>query len=158
MNAMGTIVIGIGNPVLTDDSVGLRIAGCLEDRLRGCADVAVTQLCSGGIRLMETMAGHERAILIDAIVGGGGVPGTVYALDRDGFPQTRNICSSHDASLGVALELGRAAGLRLPHDVRIWAVEADDVSTYGEDLTPRVERAVPLVVEHVIRDLRRASE
>jgi hydrogenase maturation protease len=150
---VGTIIIGIGNPVLADDSVGLKIADCLEDRLRGRPGVAVSRLCCGGMRVMEAMAGHERAIIIDAAVGGGGAPGTVYSLGADGFSQTRNICSSHDGGLPVALELGRAVGLRLPRDVRIWAVEAGDVLTYSEELTAEVQRAVPLVVEHVIRDL-----
>jgi len=154
---MGTIIIGIGNPVLADDSVGLKVVDRIEDRLQGRSGVALTRLCCGGIHLMEAMAGHERAIIIDAITGGGGAPGTVYTLGPDGFSQTRNVCSSHDASLSVALELGDAVGLPLPRDVRIWAVETEDVSTYSEVLTPEVERAVPVVVEHVVRDLDAAS-
>jgi hydrogenase maturation protease len=150
---VSTIIIGIGNPVLTDDSVGLKIADGLRDRLRGRPGIVVTQLCCGGINLMETMAGHDRAIIIDAITGGGGNPGTVYAFGPDELSQTRNTWSSHDASLSVAMELGGAVGLPLPADVRIWAVEADDVWTFSEDLTPDVQRAVPRVVEDVIRDL-----
>lgn len=150
---MDTVIIGIGNPVLADDSVGLKIADCLGDRLRGRPGVAVTQLCCGGINLMEAMAGHDRAIVIDAITGGGGTPGTVYTFGLAGLLQTRNTCSSHDASLPVALELGAAVGLKLPADVRIWAVEADDVSTFSENLTTDVECAVPRVVEDVVRSL-----
>jgi hydrogenase maturation protease len=150
---VGIIIIGIGNPVLTDDSVGLKIADCLQERLRGRPGVSVTQLCCGGMNLMEEMAGHDRAIIIDAMTGGGGKPGTVYSFGPAGLSQTRNTWSSHDASLPLALELGSAVGLRLPTDVRIWAVEADDVCTFGELLTPDVQRAVPLVVEDVVRDL-----
>ena len=150
---MGTIIIGIGNPVLTDDSVGLKIADGLRDRLRGQPGVVVTQLCCGGINLMEAMVGHERAIIIDAMTGGGGKAGTVYAFGPAGLSRTRNTWSSHDATLSVAMELGEAVGLRLPADVRIWAVEANDVWTFSEDLTAEVQRAVPLVVEDVVRSL-----
>lgn len=150
---MSTIIIGIGNPVLTDDSVGLKVADCLGDRLHGRSGVAVTHLCCGGMNLMEAMAGHDRAIIIDAMTGGGGRPGTVYTFGPAGLFETRNTWSSHNASLPVALELGAAVGLRLPADVRIWAVEAEDVCTFSEYLTPDVQRAVPLVVEHVVRDL-----
>jgi hydrogenase maturation protease len=155
---VSVIIIGIGNPVLTDDSVGLKIADCLGDRLRDRPDVAVTQLCCGGMNLMETMAGHNRAIIIDAMIGGGGKAGTVYAFGPAGLFETRNTWSSHDASLPVAMELGAAVGLQLPADVRIWAVEADDVCTFSEHLTPDVQRAVPLVVEDVVRNLDRISE
>jgi len=150
---METIIIGIGNPVLSDDSVGLKIADRLEERLRGRCGVAVTRLCCGGMRLMETMAGYERAIVIDAMSGGGGAPGTIYRLAPESLAQTRNTCSTHDGALPVALELGKAAGLRLPSSVRIWAVEAENLSDYGEDLSPDVERASAVVVEAVLREL-----
>jgi hydrogenase maturation protease len=155
---MRTVIIGIGNPVLTDDGVGLQIADRLAGRLQGHRGVAVTQLCCGGLHLMEAMAGYERAIIIDAIVGGGGKPGTVYRFEPASLALTRNTCSSHDASLPVAIELGAAVGLSLPKRIRVWAVEADDVTSYGERLTPEVARAVPLVVGQVIRDLRRTRE
>jgi hydrogenase maturation protease len=150
---VGTIIIGIGNPVLTDDSVGLKIADRLRDRLRGWPGVDVTQLCCGGINLMEAMTGYDRAIIIDAMTGGGGKAGTVYEFGPAGLSQSRNTWSGHDASLQVAMALGSTVGLRLPAHVHIWAVEAYDVCTYSEQLTPDVERAVPLVVDNVVRDL-----
>jgi len=42
-------------------------------------------------------------------------------------------------------------------DIRIWAVEADDVWTFSEDFTPEVLRAVPLVVEDVVRELEASA-
>jgi hydrogenase maturation protease len=107
------------------------------------------------MRLMEAMAGHERAIVIDAIAGGGAAGG-IRRLGLGDLPQTRTADSTHDAGLAVALELGRTAGVQLPEDVEIWAVEAADVETFGERLTPAVARAVPLVVEGVLRDLDEA--
>jgi len=151
---MATIIIGLGNPVLSDDAVGLKIAGELERRLAGRSGVAIAQLCAGGMRLMETMTGYDRAIVIDAMVSGGRA-GTIYRLGPGDLPQTRSAHSTHDASLPVALELGRIAGLRVPADIRIWAVEAADVETFGEALTPAVQRAADHVVEEVLRDLRR---
>jgi len=44
-------------------------------------------------------------------------------------------------------------GLNLPPQITIWAIEADDVETYSENLTPEVERAVPVVVEGVMRQI-----
>jgi hydrogenase maturation protease len=151
-----TVIIGLGNPVLADDSVGLRIAAELRSRLAGRSGFTTVELYSGGMCLMEAMAGHTRAIIIDAIVKGG-VAGAVYRLGLADLPRTRTADSTHDASLRVALELGHAAGLPLPGDVQIWAVEAVDVETFSERLTPEVERAVPRVVEQVMRDLDETS-
>ena len=154
---METVVIGLGNPVLTDDSAGLKVARALAPLLEGLPGIQVRELYSGGIRLMEAMAGFGRAVIIDAILTEGGRPGTVYSPEVNELFATRNTHSTHDANLAVALELGRTAGLRLPSEIRIWAIEARDVTSFSEELTGEVERAVPLVVESVMRFLGVAS-
>jgi len=147
-----TVIVGLGNPVLADDGVGLRIAAELRRRLAGRNGIGAVELYCGGMWLMEAMAGYERAIVIDAIVSGG-VPGAIYRLGLDDLPRARTGGPTHDASLPEALELGRAAGLQLPGDIQFWAVEAADVATFNERLTPAVERAARRVVERILRDL-----
>jgi Ni,Fe-hydrogenase maturation factor len=51
------------------------------------------------------------------------------------------------------LELGRLSGVKLPGEVWIWAVEAGDVTTFREGLTPEVEAAVPVVVKEIMSEL-----
>jgi hydrogenase maturation protease len=150
-----TVVIGIGNPVLSDDGVGIQVVRELAGRLRGRDDIATTEFYSGGIRLMEAMASYRRAVLIDSIITEGGRPGAVYRLELAALPETRHTHSTHDSNLAVAMEFGRMAGLRLPEKVEIWAVEAGDVVTVGEDLTPPVRQAVSRVVESVLEELNK---
>jgi hydrogenase maturation protease len=157
MSLMATIIIGIGNPVLTDDSVGIKVARALARRLPAQKDTVVRELSAGGLRLMEALEGFERAVIIDAIVTEGGEAGSVYRLTPSDLAKTRNTCSTHDASLGDALELGKSLGLMLPHEIAIWAIEAGDVRTFSEELTGPVEAAVPRVVEAVIRRLNESA-
>jgi len=153
ISSMSVIVIGVGNSVLTDDSVGLQVVGQLAEQLHNRPEVITLQWHTGGIGLMEVMSGHDKAIIIDAIVTEGGKPGTIYSLGTSDLLHCRNVHSTHDASLAVALELGRLVGLPLPEEVKIWAIEAGDVSTFSETLTQEVARAVPSVVGHVFRQL-----
>ena len=76
---MKTLVIGLGNPLVTDDSVGLRVAAELKTRLAGRPDVEVGEDYWGGLRLMERLVGSDRAIVIDAICTGA-PPGTIHCL------------------------------------------------------------------------------
>lgn len=154
---MRTIVIGIGNPVLCDDSVGLEIVRRLRKELPESDDVATTELYAGGIRLMEAMVGYDEAILVDAIQTENGRPGAIHALDLADVAQTRNICSTHDGSLAVALDLGRITGLAIPPRISIWAVEAADVETFSEAMTAAVAAAVPEVVDRIIAQLQTGS-
>jgi len=151
---MATIVIGMGNPVLSDDSVGLRIAQQIALRLPAGCGVAVRELNAGGLRLMEAMAGYDRAIIVDSMMTPGAKPGTIHAPTLAGLFPTRNTCSTHDGNLATALELGKMAGLHLPSEVQIWAVEAANVTAFSEQITPAVGRAVPRVVKRVMRALQ----
>ncbi len=74
-----TLIIGLGNPLISDDSVGLRVARRLRDVLRHRNDIEVTEDYWGGLRLMERMIGFDRAIVIDAICSGA-APGTIPHL------------------------------------------------------------------------------
>jgi Ni,Fe-hydrogenase maturation factor len=58
------------------------------------------------------------------------------------------------------LELGRQAGAQLPppSEILIVGVEAADVQTFDETLTPEVEIALPQVVEAVLSALDRERE
>jgi hydrogenase maturation protease len=140
---MRTLVLGLGNPLLRDDSVGLRVVRALRPALEGMPDLEIAEDYHGGLRLMERLVGYDRAIIVDAIRSGAPV-GTCHLLSPLDMP-TRHSASSHDVDLTTALDLGRYSGAHLPRneDVLLVAVEVADVETFGEDLTPGVEAAIP---------------
>jgi hydrogenase maturation protease len=150
---MKTLVLGLGNPLLTDDAVGLHVACALRKRLANRPDVDVDVDYQGGLRVMERMIGYDRGIVIDALRAGG-CPGTVRNLSEDSIP-TQHSSSAHDANLSTALALGRMADAHLPkaENVLLFGIEAEDVTTFGDRCTPEVEAAVPRAVEAVLRAL-----
>jgi len=150
---MKTLVLGLGNPVVSDDRVGLLVAQELEPILAGRPEVEVGEDYWGGIRLMERLIGYQRAIIVDAIVTGS-PPGTIHRL-TPGSIGTQHSASAHDVNLPTALEFGRRAGVELPADDQILliGVEAEDVLNISEECTPAVLAAVPHAVEEVLRAL-----
>ena len=150
---MKTLVLGLGNPLVTDDSVGLRVAAALKPLVADRTGVEVDEDYWGGLRLMERMAGYDRAIVIDAI-STGAPPGTIHDLSPGSIPTQRS-ASAHDVNLPTALELGRQAGVPLPGDENILLVgiEAEDILTFGEECTPAVQAAIPRAVQHVLQAL-----
>lgn len=146
------VVIGIGNPILSDDAVGLEVARQLRAQLPTGSGISVLELYCGGLQLMEAMAGYDRAVVVDAFEPGSR-PGTVLSLGVSDLGAARNTCTTHDGSLKDALELGRMAGVRLPGQVRLFAIEARDVSTFREGLTTEVAAAVPLLTAQIMREL-----
>jgi hydrogenase maturation protease len=145
-----TLVLGLGNPLLTDDSVGLRVVQQLKPLLAGRGDIEVEEDYWGGLRLMERLVGFDRAIIVDAICTGA-APGTVHTLSVDSIP-TQHSASGHDVNLPTALDLGRQTGAYLPanENILLVGIEAEDVITFSEDCTPQVQAAIPRAVETVL--------
>ena len=155
---MRTLVLGLGNPLLRDDSIGLRVVQELRTRLGDEPDIEVSEDYWGGLRLMERMIGFDRAIIIDAIRTDA-EPGTIHLLSPNDIPTQRST-SAHDVNLPTALELGRQAGAKLPKssEILLVGVEAADVQTFDEALTPELEIALPQAVEAVLSALDKERE
>jgi len=145
-----TLIIGLGNPLVSDDSVGLRVAAELKLLLAGRENVEIAEDYWGGLRLMERMIDFDRAIVIDAICTGA-EPGTIHHLRPDDVP-TQKSASAHDLNLPTALEFGRRAGAHLPknENIRLVGIEAQDIINFAEHCTPAVEAAIPCAVEEVV--------
>ena len=150
---MKTLILGLGNPILTDDGVGPRVAKELEGRLDR-QEITVMEGSVGGLGLLDLLAGYDRAIIIDAIETVGGTAGQIYRLDLEAFAATRHAASPHDVNFATALELGKRLGVALPRQIDIFAVEVADVSHFSEEFTPKVTEAIPLCVEMIVQELK----
>ena len=152
---MRTLVIGLGNPYLTDDGVGVRVAHAVHAKLPPDANVDVRELSLGGLRLVEAMFGYDRVVIADAFVRPDVPPGHLVRVClediEDSFPI--HSFSPHDASLITAMKAGRAAGFPVPDDLVIIGIGVSTVYDFGEELTPEVERAVPDAVDAVLAEL-----
>jgi hydrogenase maturation protease len=147
-----TLVLGLGNPILTDDAVGILVAEEVSRRLHR-EDVVVQQASVGGLGLLELILGYDRVILVDAIQTEAGRPGQIHRLSPDQFRGNLRAASPHDVTLATALELGRRLHKDIPREIVVLAVEAADTQTFGEQLTAAVAAAVPEVVELVLGEL-----
>ena len=154
-----TLVVGLGNPILTDDGVGVKVAYEVERALASTNsnDITVTEASAGGLRLMELMIGYDRVILVDAFMGGNGdEPGTVHHMTLDDLrcvsPTQHSVCA-HDTSLVTALDLGARMGLHLPQEISIHAIEVENVIEFSEEPTPAVAAVIPEVAAAVLAEL-----
>ncbi len=155
---MKTLVVGLGNPVLSDDGVGWHVLEALRLHLEGRPDLDLELCCRGGLSLMERLVGYDRVVIIDAICTGG-CPGQIHLLTPEVMP-TQHSTSGHDASLSTALVLGRRIGAHLPpdEDILLVGIEAEETEIFSEYCTPAVTAAIPEAVAMVIARLVQQPE
>lgn len=157
---MKTLVIGLGNPILTDDGVGVKVAYELEKLidLELYPNLIITEASAGGLRLMEAMLGFERVILIDAflLTEAENTPGSIHRMSLDelqSISPTQHSASAHDTSLVTALETAQGLGYDTPSEVTIYAVEVENILEFSETPTPAVAAAIPQVTQMVLDEL-----
>jgi len=146
-----TLVFGLGNPILTDDGVGIHVVRAAAAQYAPADGVTFAEASVGGLRLLDVLAGYERVILVDAIQTHGGQPGSIYQLTLGDLQASLHSGSTHDMSLHTALDLGRRLGMKLPGDgdIVIFAVEVEDVLTFSNSCTQAVSRAIPRAMQAV---------
>jgi hydrogenase maturation protease len=149
---MRTVIVGVGSSVLSDDAVGLFVARGLAGRLAGRSDVDIVENEEAGFTLLEDSLGYDRLVIIDSIVTGA-EPGTLFRFDLDDLGDTIHSGAPHGLNLATVLEFGRRQGLAVPEEVIVFAVEAADTLTLGEELTSEVAAAVNDVVDNILGDL-----
>ncbi len=137
-------VLGLGNPVVSDDRVGLAVAEELRRLLEAAPieNVTVLESTRGGFELIDLLTGYDGAILVDCLSLPDPVPGRVRELSLTNVSGSARLINAHEISVGTAFELAAKMGIEMPKDVEIFAIEGMDTSTVSEEMTPAVVAAV----------------
>jgi len=148
-----TRVIGIGNPLASDDAIGVHVAReVLKVKLPN--NVEVIEAESSGPSVLESIAGADKVILVDAAVGGS-EPGTIHRLSLDMVQPCRsNVRSLHEINLADLLKVGRLVQPEtFPKEFVIIGIEVADTTRCRQGLSDAVRNAIPKAVEIVLSEI-----
>ncbi len=146
--AAPTLILGLGNILLTDEAVGVAVLQALEAATEGNPNLT---LMDGGT-LSFTLAGPiaEAAwlIVVDA-ARMGQAPGTVRLLEGDAMDAqlAKHANNVHEVSLSDLFDIARLTD-SLPARRALVGIEPDTVD-WGSTLTPAVAAAVPQAVTQI---------
>ena len=147
----GTVVIGLGNPLMGDDGAGLAALETLRDNWT-MEGVELVDGGTWGMSLLPVLEDSDRVIFVDAIRAGGQA-GEIAVLERERLPIyfTRAL-SPHQTDL---LDVLAAAELRgtIPSECVAIGVEPELVEL-GTELTAVVQRSIDPLAVAVIGRLR----
>jgi hydrogenase maturation protease len=135
------MVLGLGNDILTDDAIGLRVAAAVGGLVTGSPDIEVKATTEMGLALLDEIAGREAVVLVDSVQTGEAPPGHIHEVSAEELSRILTT-SPHFLGIGETLALGAMLGLEMPRHVRIFAIEVSDPFTLGTTMTPAVEAAL----------------
>ncbi len=151
------LVLCLGNEIVSDDRFGPEVARRLQDGtlLDLPADVVFAPVA--GFHLLDLLTGRKRVLIVDTIRTGAAKPGTLHCFPAGALTPSHHLTTSHQVSLPTALELGKQLSLEMPDVVDVLAVEAQDLETLSEELTPAVYGALEQALDFVRNWIRQNS-
>jgi hydrogenase maturation protease len=106
-----TLVIGLGNILLSDEGLGVHAVNALRERYAFRPQIALLDGGTLGLDLLPYLEGRSRVLFIDA-VDAGEVPGSIVTLDGDRVGHASGPrLSVHHAGLGDLLFAARMQGI-----------------------------------------------
>lgn len=151
-----TIVIGVGNPLLSDEGIGSHAIA----RLRRRRLPSGTQLCDAGVSLEAALSlaeGFDKMVIVDAVKGGDR-PGAIYRFTLEELEAGRasDYCfrlSLHEMDVPKAIALERLV-VNLPKQIIFIGMEPKTISP-GEKLSRAVEKKMGLLVSCILQELKK---
>ena len=142
------LVLGLGNPLCQDDGVGVVAVARLLERWSTGPGVKMLEGGTLGLWLLPLLESYRTVLLVDAIRADG-EPGTLVRVEGEEVARAAaHRLSVHQVGVGDLMDAAQLRGT-LPPKLTLLGVVPEAVSL-GLGLTPRVERALPLLIQRVL--------
>ena len=146
-------VLGLGNILLRDEGLGVRVVEQLDARYEFADNV---QLLDGGVlgmRLMGIVAATDVLIVTDAVCNGG-TPGTLYRLVGDQVP--RRVLAKHSLhQLDFPEVLALCETIDHRPETIVLGMEPEDMAAMDLELSPTVAGRLDQLAAMVLVELDR---
>lgn len=151
----GAVVIGLGNPLMGDDGLGLAALERLRERWALPSGVELMDGGTWGMALLPAFEGATEVLLLDAI-DAAAEPGTAVRLEGDAIPAALSLkLSPHQIDLREVIAIMQLRGTTPPRLVALGAQPATFQSApagspedpWADGLSPAVAAAVDALVD-----------
>ena len=147
------IVLGIGNILMSDEGVGVRVVEKLQEEYGFPPNVEIYDGGTTGLHgLMPLIEEADHLVVIDA-VNGPGEPGSIYRYTLDDFKLSMpKKLSSHDIGFIECITIAELNG-RLPESVVIIGIKPEDFATRKMELTETVNKKLNELANAAVKEI-----
>lgn len=142
------LIIGIGNPLMTDEGVGVRVAELLMSNFRIPDGVEIVDAGTMGLGILNLFRDRDFILVVDAVDKTGHPPGTVVMLTPEDLAPNQVMHSLHDVRFTDVLDAAKLTGME-PEALCI-GIQVASMEQWVTELTPAVEAALPTAIDAVL--------
>ncbi len=151
-----TAVLGFGNPVRADDGVGIYVIDQLKKQLGSQENLSIFDMGTSAFEVLFKLKGHDRIILVDAVINTGEPVGTIYKLPASEIeseikddPMVFLHSLKWDQALSYAKKMLRDD---YPEDIEVYLI-AIDSTKFNVGMTPEGTAGADKIVKLLLEEL-----
>jgi hydrogenase maturation protease len=147
------VVIGLGNLLLSDEGIGVRLAERLSQRQSEFPLVDFVEAGSAGMSLLHIIANRKKAVIIDCAKMGV-PPGTIRRFTPDDVQSVKKLSqySLHEADILQVVKLSQQLG-ECPREIVFFGIEPESLEP-GRELSETLSAKTALFLEKINKELR----
>ncbi|MEZ4483564.1 MAG: hydrogenase maturation protease [Syntrophotaleaceae bacterium] len=149
---MKTLVLGIGNLLLSDEGVGVHVVQALQ-RSGLPAHVTALEVGTAFLDALPEIEQADRLVIVDAMQADH-VPGTIYRVPFEDCVKPECLASLHGFDLSRVLYL---AGRTSPPEAVVIGVEPA-VIAWGTEPSAEIKQVMPAIIEAVQAEIGLGQE
>jgi len=140
-----TLILGIGNTLLSDDGIGSRLTEDLTELLDPeLFDFTTTLICS--METLHLIRDYEKLIILDGQRTRNGKPGEISIYNSQTYSGTLHLDNFHDVAFRDLIFLGKKLEMNLPEEIHIIAFEIKEDQIFNNELSPTLQKLYPEIL------------
>ncbi len=153
---MKTAIMGFGNPVRSDDAIGIYVIEQLREKIPDQNDISIFDMGTAAFEVLFGLKGHDRILMVDAVLNSGEPTGTIFKVPAEEVmkaPKDDPLVFLHGMKWDQALSYAKKIlQNEYPNDIQVYLVAIENTKL-EVDLCEDVRQAGDKVVAHILEDL-----
>lgn len=148
---MKIMVLGVGNILLRDEGIGVRVVEHLKEAYRFPDNVELLDGGTAGLDLLPVVRDVDHLIIVDTVKTNE-PPGAIFRFTPDDIEvKVPYKTSLHQIGMVEVFAIAEALGRKI--NGVIIGIQPEDMSDWGLELTPTIEAKIPELMALVLKEL-----
>lgn len=148
---MKTLILGLGDPGLAGERVGLEVARGLHATLDD-PEIDIIETKVSGVDLFEIVAGYRKVVIVDCVRTGEGGFGELCRLGLEDLELVPKNVTDHGVEYAAKIALDGVHDSAMPGEISVYAIEVTEDIRRSEGLEPVARDAVSRLVDEIARE------
>jgi hydrogenase maturation protease len=152
-----TAILGFGNPVRSDDAIGVYVITELQKKLQSRDEISVVDMGTSAFETLFKLKDHQRIIIVDGVINSGEPDGSLFCLPASEIKaqiQEDPLVFLHGIKWDQALSYAKKImGSEFPGDkIQVYLVAISEIKLNME-LSDAVKTTGDKLIEIILNDL-----